>query len=90
MVERGALRILRFAFCFGFLRLLLPDEFFFPEASTMEEVRTSPNKKSDNEPHWKRILGRMDGSGRGTRADANETLEHSKMITNQTGANINI
>ena len=34
--------------------------FFLPDASTMEEVTTSPNKKSDNKLHWIRMLGWMD------------------------------
>ena len=35
---------------------------FFPDASTMEEMTTSPNKKSDNKLHWIRMLGWMDDS----------------------------
>ena len=33
---------------------------FFPDASTMEEMTTSPNKKSDNKLHWIRMLRWMD------------------------------
>ena len=43
-----------FPFFFSFL--------FFPDASTMEEMTTSPNKKSGNKLHWIRMLGWMDAS----------------------------
>ena len=32
----------------------------FPDASTMEETITSPNKKSGNKLHWRRMLGWID------------------------------
>ena len=38
---------------------------FFPDASTMEEMTTSPNKKSGNKLHWIRMLGWMDDSKSG-------------------------
>ena len=41
---------------FSFLLFFL----FFPDASTMEAMTTSPNKKSGNKLHWIRMLGWMD------------------------------
>ena len=48
-----------FAFSLQFLTLLLLC-FFFLDPSTMDEMRTSPNKKSDNGLNWIRMLGWMD------------------------------
>ena len=46
--------------------------FFLPDASTMDEMRTSPNKKSDNKLHWIRMSGWMDDSRRVDGSDVNE------------------
>ena len=56
MEDGGGRRWLTLPFPSSLLLLLSPD------ASTMEEMITSPNKKSGNKLYWIRMLGWMDAS----------------------------
>ena len=83
MVEGGRWLTLPFSFLTHFFLCFFP-----PDASTMDEVTKSPNKKSDNKLHWIRMSRWMDDSRRVDGSSVNEhyfvmMLRHGSEISNQ-------